>query len=264
MREILWNIVDQVRQRSPLVQNITNYVVMNNTANALLAVGASPIMSHAHEEIYEMVKLCNALVINIGTLDRTWYESMHNAASSANEHQKPWILDPVGIGASILRNESVRSLVALSPKVIRGNATEILSLAYFDKNSKGVDSTNLSEEAIQAGILISQKYNTVVCISGKNDFVIKNDKLVSLSNGHEMMKYVTGLGCSSTAIIGACLAVEEDAFLAAAAGISILSIAGELAEKYSSGPGTLQAHILDELYNMSQDKFLNYLKISNV
>lgn len=264
MKEILWNIVDQVRQKSPLVQNITNYVVMNNTANALLAVGASPIMSHAHEEIYEMVKLCNSLVINIGTLDRSWYDSMYNAASSANEHQKPWILDPVGMGASILRNESVRSLVALGPKVIRGNASEILSLAYYDKNTKGVDSSNPSEEAIQAGVLISQKYNTVVCISGKNDFVIKNDKLISLSNGHEMMKYVTGLGCSSTAIIGACLAVEEDAFLASAAGASILSIAGELAEKYSSGPGTLQAHILDELYNMNKDKFLNYLKISNV
>lgn len=264
MKEILWNIIEQVRVQSPLVQNITNYVVMNNTANALLAVGASPIMSHAHEEIYEMVRLCQSLVINIGTLDKTWNESMVNAAQSALEYDRPWILDPVGMGATILRNEMVRQLVALKPKVIRGNATEILSLAYHEKNAKGVDSSNLSEEAIQAGISISQKYNTVVCISGKNDFIIQDDKLISLSNGHEMMKYVTGLGCSSTAIIGACLAVEKDAFLAAAAGMSLLSIAGELAEKYSSGPGSLQAHILDELYNMNKDKFENCLNISNV
>lgn len=264
MKELLWDILERVRKESPLIQNITNYVVMNNTANALLAVGASPIMSHAHEEIYEMVKLCRALVINIGTLDKNWNESMTNAVHSANEHGRPWILDPVGMGASLLRNETVRHLVELNPKVIRGNASEILALAYHEKNLKGVDSTSISEEAIQAAIHISQKYDTVVCVSGQNDFVVKNDKLISLSNGHEMMRYVTGLGCTSSAIIGACLAVEKDPFLAAAAGISMLSIAGELAEKYSNGPGTLQAHILDELYHMNGDKFLSFLKISNV
>lgn len=262
MEKELWNIIDKVRVQSPLIQNITNYVVMNNTANALLAAGASPIMSHAYEEIYEITKLCHSLVINIGTLDKVWNESMLNAAQSANEHQKPWILDPVGMGASILRNESVRHLIRLRPDVIRGNASEIISLAFHEINTKGVDSSNTSEEALHAANIISQNYNITVCISGETDYVIQGEKMLALKNGHKMMQYVTGLGCSSTAIIGACLAVEKDSFLAAAAGISLLSIAGELAVTYSKGPGTLQANILDELYNMDEEKFCHHLKYS--
>ncbi len=264
MEKILWDIIKKVRNDSPLVQNITNYVVMNNTANALLAAGASPIMSHAYEEIYEMTKLCSSLVINIGTLDKNWNESMLNAAQSANEHKKPWILDPVGMGVSILRNETVRNLLVLRPHVIRGNASEILSLAYHEMKTKGVDSSESSDEAIHAAFIISKQHKTTVCISGATDYIVQEDRLLALSNGHKMMKYVTGLGCSATAIIGACLAVEKDPFLAAAAGAAYLAIAGELAEKYSKGPGTLQAHLLDELYIMDEEKFSNYLRYSNV
>lgn len=264
MRQDLWNIIKKVRESAPLIQNITNYVVMNNTANALLSAGASPIMSHAYEEIFEMTNICNALVINIGTLDKNWNESMISAARSANEHNKPWILDPVGMGASILRNESVRNLILLRPHVIRGNASEILSLAYHEMNTKGVDSSNTSDEAIHAAIIISKKHQTTVCVSGETDYIVQEDRIISLNNGHSMMKFVTGLGCSSTALIGACLAVEKDSFLAAAAGVSLLSIAGELAQKYSKGPGSLQTNILDELYNINEDKFCQTLRYSNV
>ena len=129
MKEQLWHAIQSVKQNSPLVHNITNYVVMNNTANALLAAGASPIMAHAHPEVEDMVALCGATVINIGTLSEYWVTSMLKAATKAHAIGKPWVLDPVGAGATTYRDETVAQLLDYKPTVIRGNASEIMALA---------------------------------------------------------------------------------------------------------------------------------------
>ncbi len=263
MKENLWNYISTVRNTSPLVHSITNYVVMNNTANALLAVGASPIMAHAHAEMKDMVNIAGALVINIGTLDEYWVESMRLAIQQAEAKQKPWILDPVGAGATPYRNDVLKELITVyHPSVIRGNASEIMALAQMNTATKGVDSTHKTEEAIDAAQQLSSTTGAVVCISGATDVVYYEGKTISLSNGSPLMASVTGLGCTATALIGAfCAAIPSNKMEATVAAMALMGVAGEIAAEQSKGPGSLQMHLLDILYSISEEQFLQRLHI---
>jgi len=264
MENNLWKHIVQVRDTSPLVHNITNYVVMNNTANALLAVGASPIMAHAKSEVEDLVTISHSLVVNIGTLDEYWSESMLLAAKKANSLKKPWILDPVGAGATSYRDIVLSQLLMLNPTVIRGNASEIIALAKSNITAtKGVDSTAKSNEAIEAAENLVRNYGSIVCISGETDIIINGNEKIVLKNGHPMMTKVTGLGCTASAIIGAFINVIENKTEAVAAAMSLLSISGELAAVQSTGPGSLQLHIIDKLYNITEAEFSDHLKLSN-
>lgn len=263
MENNLWNYIQSVKNQSPLVHNITNFVVMNNTANALLAVGASPIMAHAKSEIKEMVAISNAIVINIGTLDEYWSESMLIAAEEALRLNKTWVLDPVGAGATSFRDEVLAKLLQFKPTVIRGNASEIIALAKANKTiTKGVDSTAESNEAINAAKYLVENYQSVVCISGATDIIINEKETYFVENGHPLMTKVTGLGCSASAIVGAFAGITENKIEATVAAMSLLGIAGELSEKISNGPGSLQMNILDKLYNISEKEFFENLKVS--
>ncbi|MEX2514038.1 MAG: hydroxyethylthiazole kinase [Cyclobacteriaceae bacterium] len=248
--ESIVNHLKLLRTQKPLVQNITNHVVMNNTANALLAVGASPIMSHAHNEVEDMVKIISSLVINIGTLDEYWVDSMLLASKKANEAAKPWLLDPVGAGATSYRNEVLTRLLSFYPSVIRGNASEILALSKENIVSKGVDSTHQSEQALNAAMALSLQNRCIVCVSGETDFVVSGNTYTSILNGHPMMASVTGMGCTASALIGAVLAVEKDPFKATVSGMAIMGIAGEMAGEKSNGPGTFQVNFYDSLYQL--------------
>ncbi|MEC8884449.1 MAG: hydroxyethylthiazole kinase, partial [Bacteroidota bacterium] len=251
-----------VREQAPLVQNITNYVVMNNTANALLAVGASPIMAHAHPEMQSMQAICQALVINIGTLDEYWVESMKLAVAAANQNSKPWILDPVGAGATAYRDEVLSELLALKPTAIRGNASEILALAKHNTTAtKGVDSTSSSLEAIEAAQFLNKEYGALVVISGAVDIVVSEESVDQLKNGDALMTKITGMGCSATAILAAFLAVIPNKKEAALAATSLMAVAGELAAKSSQGPGSLQMHLLDKLHSITKEEYINTVKI---
>lgn len=262
MKNTLWNHILTVRAQAPLVHNITNYVVMNNTANALLAVGASPIMSHASQEMEEMVALCHALVINIGTLDEGRVASMLQAARHAQSIQKPWVLDPVGAGATSYRNRTLEQLLALRPTAIRGNASEILALVHANQmQTKGVDSTAQSQDAIEAAQRLHQQTGAIVGVSGATDFVVSDSSVIQIHNGSPVMTRVTGLGCSATALIGAFLGIIDDKREAVTAAIALLSIAGEIAEKMSTGPGSLQINLIDKLYNLTADEFKDHLRI---
>lgn len=259
----LWECVQHVREQSPLVHNITNLVVMNNTANALLSIGASPIMAHAHSEVQEMVSICNSLVINIGTLDEYTEKSFLLAAEKANETGKPWVLDPVGAGATPYRNEVLSRLLTLRPSVIRGNASEILALAKANTDiTKGADSTVDSVEAINAAKELNQKYGSIICISGKTDIIVSNHNTYLIYNGNSMMTKVTGLGCSATAVIGAFIAGANDHLAAVCAAAGLFSLCGELAAHTAKGPGSLQTGLLDQLYAITQEEFITQLKIS--
>ena len=262
MEQVLWNHILSVRAQSPLVHSITNYVVMNNTANALLAAGASPIMAHAHPELDDMVGICQALVINIGTLDEYWVASMLQGAQKANALGKPWVLDPVGAGATAYRDQVLAQLLFLKPTVIRGNASEIMALARLNTTAtKGVDSTAGSNEAVTAARRLQAAYGSIVCISGKTDIIISGGPDIYLDNGAALMTRVTGLGCSATALIGAFIAVTEHKAEAVAAAMSLLAIAGELAARNAAGPGTLQQALLDQLYLLTEDVFKQSLRL---
>ncbi|MBR9789578.1 MAG: hydroxyethylthiazole kinase [Vibrionaceae bacterium] len=247
-----------VRQQKPLVVNITNYVVMNNTANALLAVGASPIMAHSKQEMAEMMSFAGALVINIGTLDSDWTPRMSFAVEQANANGKIVVLDPVGCGASTLRTETSRQIARLADKlIIRGNASEIIALAGEQAQSKGVDSLDSSDAALGAAEFLVAEYGANVVISGETDYIVTKSQTVTLGNGHEMMPYVTGMGCTLSALTGAFAAVGDDTGLAAAA---VLGVAGEVAAEQARGPGSLQLTLLDELYQLDEQTLANRLK----
>ncbi len=264
MQAQLWKNISLVREKSPLVQSITNYVVMNNTANALLAVGASPIMAHAHPEMKNMVAIVGALVINIGTLDEYWVKSIHLAVEQANALGKPWVLDPVGAGATSYRNEVLEDLLQLRPTVIRGNASEIIALAgKHNASTKGVDSTHHSMEAVDAAKVLNHHFGSVVCVSGATDIIINREKITKLSNGHSLMARVTGMGCTATALTGAFVAAQPgDPYEATVSAMALLGVAGELAAEKSAGPGSLQVNLLDALYSLEENEFTHRVKIS--
>lgn len=254
--------IESIRSQAPVVHNITNYVVMNNTANALLAIGASPVMAHAEEEVVDMVNIASALVINIGTLSKKWIKSMFKAAGAARKKGIPFVFDPVGAGATTYRTKTARDLIAAeSPTVIRGNASEIMAL-YDDKSrTKGVDSAASSDSAIEIAQKLSELHKCSVCVSGAVDYVIDQEEIVKIKNGHPMMPSVTGLGCTASALCGAFAAVETSAFKATAQAMAVMGITGELAAKLAKGPGSLQMYFLDRLYRITQDDIARLLKI---
>ncbi len=249
-----------LRDQKPLVVNVTNYVVMNNSANALLALGASPIMAHSKQEMAEMMSFAGALVINIGTLDSTWAPRMEFAVEQANANGKTVVLDPVGCGASLLRTETSRRIARLADSlIIRANASEVIALAGEQAQSKGVDALDSSEAALGAAKFLVSEYNASVVISGETDYVVTAESVTQLNNGHAMMPFVTGMGCTLSALTGAFAAVGDKSGLAAAA---VLGVAGEIAAEQAQGPGSLQLNILDALYQLDEETLAARLKLT--
>jgi len=246
--------LEEVRKTSPLVHNITNYVVMNTTANALLAVGASPVMAHAVEEVEDMTSLARALVINIGTLSERWVEAMISSARKADELGIPVVLDPVGAGATSYRTETCHTLLdSCTPAVIRGNASEIMALATGAAKTKGVDSSDPSEAALEAAKRLNENTGSTVCISGAVDYIVDGDRVISVKNGHPMMACITGMGCTSSALCGAFVAVNSSFPDAAAEAMTVMGIAGEIAAERCKGPSSMQIAFLDTLFCLSED-----------
>ncbi|MBN1408491.1 MAG: hydroxyethylthiazole kinase [Calditrichaceae bacterium] len=261
-KESLINDLTEVRSKSPLVHNITNYVVMNTTANALLAIGASPVMAHSVDEVEDIVKIASSLVINIGTLSKNWVDAMIKAGKAAKEKGIPVVLDPVGAGATNYRTEtSLQIIRECKPGVIRGNASEIMALVNEKSNTKGVDSTASSDSALDVAKILAKDTGAVIVISGPVDYVIDQQSVIKVKNGSSMMSRVTGLGCTATALVGAFIAVNKNFVLASAHAMSVMGIAGELAAKKSEGPGTMQIHFLDALYKLSEKEIIQHLNV---
>jgi hydroxyethylthiazole kinase len=243
-----WASLQSIRQRAPLVHNITNFVSMEVVANCLLALGASPAMVHAEEEVENFVAIASALVVNIGTLSPPWVTAMARAAARAGALGRPWVLDPVGAGATPYRTRTALDLIALRPMVIRGNASEILALAGAAAGpTKGVDSAHGSDEAVDAARQLAGSSGAVVAVTGAIDRVTDGERWLEVSNGDQRMTRVTALGCAASAVIGAFLTVERDPLEAAARGLAVFGLAGERAAAGSAGPGSLRWRIVDEL-----------------
>jgi hydroxyethylthiazole kinase len=260
---MLWQDIQRIRLEAPLVHNITNFVVMNNTANALLALGASPVMAHAVEEVEEMAALARAVVINIGTLSPPWIEAMLKAGQAARRKGIPLILDPVGSGATRFRTQTVLKLLEeIPPTILRGNASEIRSLIHDGPGPKGVDSTHTSESILHEARTLSSQHRCVVVVSGVVDLVVAGDSIIRVFNGHPLMPRVTGLGCTATALTGAFAAINSSPQQAAAHAMALMGIAGEMAAEHSAGPGSLQMNFLDALYQIKESDILGRLKIT--
>ncbi len=251
-----------LRAKKPLIHNITNYVVMNYTANALLAMGASPVMAHAQNEVEDMVAFAGALVLNIGTLTDDWIASMVKAGIKASAMGTPIILDPVGSGATPLRTKSAKQIIDQTKiSVIRGNASEILSLRHADSKTKGVDSVHSVDEAADTARILAEELQTTLAITGPVDLVTDGQRVVRVSNGHPLMAYVTGTGCTATTAIGAFLAVDSDPVSATATALAFFGLAGEVAGQTASAPGSFMIQMLDALYTITPDALSKGCKI---
>ncbi|ALA68788.1 hydroxyethylthiazole kinase [Geobacillus stearothermophilus 10] len=257
-------LLERVREENPLVHNITNVVVTNFTANGLLALGASPVMAYAKEEVGEMAKLAGALVLNIGTLNDQEVEAMLVAGQAANEAGVPVIFDPVGAGATRYRTETARRIAEqVKLAVIRGNAAEIANMIGEAWAIKGVDAGGGSGDRVALAKRAAEQLGAVVAITGKEDVVADGQTTYLIQNGHPLLTKVTGAGCLLTSVVGAFAAVERDAAAAAVAALVYYGVAAEQAAAKAGerGPGSFQTAFLDALAYTSIDDVKRYGRV---
>ncbi len=258
-------VIQNVILKAPLVHLITNYVTVNDCANVVLAAGGSPIMADAFSEVLDIVAICKSLVINIGTLNERTIKSMLIAGKHANELKHPVILDPVGAGASKLRNDCISKLLKeVKFSVIRGNISEIRAVAFRSGQTKGVDANEIdliTDQNINTTIdfakNLSKKTGAIVAISGAIDVVANSDKAYIIKNGHPVMTKISGCGCMLTALIGAyCGANYENLLEATAASVLIFALCGEQAHKSDIGTYSFRTSLVDNLSKI-HEKSLN-------
>ena len=238
-----------LREAKPLVHQITNYVVMNETANATLALGALPVMAHAREEVEEMVGLAGALVLNVGTLSQHWVEAMLIAGRAAGERGVPLVLDPVGAGATRYRTDTARRLLdELDVTVLRGNAGEVATLVGVEAEVRGVESIGVDGDPAELACEAARRLGVVASVTGPVDHVSDGERVLAVANGHELLARVTGTGCMSSALTGCFLAAKPDAPLEAAAeALAAFGVAAEDAAREARGPGSFHAGLYDAL-----------------
>jgi hydroxyethylthiazole kinase len=253
-----------LREAKPLVHQITNYVVMNETANATLSVGALPVMAHAREEVEEMVGLAGALVLNIGTLSPHWVEAMLLAGSQANERRIPVVLDPVGAGATRYRTETAKRLLdELDVTVLRGNAGEVATLVGVEAEVRGVESIGAGGNPADLAREAGRALGVVASVTGAVDHVSDGERTLSVANGHELLGRVSGTGCMSSALTGCFLAAKPDEPLEAAAeALAAFGVAGEDAAREARGPGTFHAGLYDALDSLDPETLDERARIS--
>ncbi|XP_065862893.1 hydroxyethylthiazole kinase [Euphorbia lathyris] len=258
-----WTFLSKIRNQSPLIQCITNFVSMDLMANTLLSAGASPAMIHSIEEIPDFTPHARALCINVGTLSPDWLPAMKAAAQVLTKLGKPWVLDPVAAGASNFRLNACMDLVAMKPTVIRGNASEIISLSKASlSSSKGVDSFHESMDAMEAAKSLAEASGAIVAVSGAIDIVTDGNRVIGAHNGVPMMQKITATGCAVTALVAAFVAVDPlHPLEATVSALSIFGIAGELGMEMAKGPASLRMHLIDSLYGLDQAAVLSRSKI---
>ncbi|HEY5693036.1 MAG TPA: hydroxyethylthiazole kinase [Gaiellaceae bacterium] len=255
----------ELRARKPLVHQITNYVVMNETANATLALGALPVMAHAPEEVEEMVGLASALVLNIGTLSEHWIEAMLLAGRAASGHAIPIVLDPVGAGATAYRTETARRILdEVQVTVLRGNQGEIATLAGVAAEVRGVESMATGLEPAALSRVAAEQLGVIVSMTGPIDHVSDGERTLHVANGDPLLAAVTGTGCISSALTGCFLAALPEAPLEAAAeALAALGVAAEDAAAGADGPGTFHARLYDGLAALDPDTLDRRARISD-
>ena len=256
-------ILESVRTASPLVHQITNYVTVNDCANITLCIGASPVMSHAPEDVIDMTKIANALVLNIGTLDPGQIEGMLVAGRVAAERNIPIILDPVGAGATPYRTKTAQQLIEELPiAVIKGNAGEIGTLAGVAATARGVDSGDEAGDKKTIVKILAAELGGVVIMSGEEDLISNGTRVAGVRNGVPLMGRISGTGCMASAVTGAFAAVAPDTMDGCIAAMVSLGIAGETAANTAAGPGSFKPAFLDAVAALTPEQVAGHAKVT--
>jgi hydroxyethylthiazole kinase len=259
----IYSMLDLIRARKPLVHHITNWVSIYDCAQVTRAVGALPVMAHAHQEVREMTRIASSLVLNIGTLTPHLVEGMVLAGKEANAKGIPVVFDLVGVGATTLRTASaLKILNEVRASVVKGNAGEVATLAGEEAEVRGVESVGFTGNLMNIAKNFSRRRGFTVVITGSNDFVSNGLDCYRIKNGHKLLGMVVGTGCMVASVIGAFASVEEDYAKASAAALACFGIAGELAAKRAKGPGTFKDMLYDELYNLNEEKIQKLQRIT--
>ncbi|MFA5272458.1 MAG: hydroxyethylthiazole kinase [Candidatus Omnitrophota bacterium] len=246
-------LFQKIRAQKPVVHHLTNWVTIYDCANIVKALGASPVMAHAKEEVEEMVNIASSLVLNIGTLTLEFVEAMKIAAKSANKKGIPVVLDVCGVGATKLRDEkSFELLNEVKIDIIKGNVSEIARISGENIRTKGVDSVEVDADMLKVSRWIADRFKAVVVVTGGHDIVTGKDKSYIVKNGHPMMTHVVGTGCMAASVIGAFAAVEKDLVYAVVSALVCFEIAAELAAHKSKGPASFKEEMFDFLYSLDK------------
>lgn len=245
-------VIQQIHIKSPLIHCMTNDVVQSFTANVLLALGCSPAMVIEPEEAEQFATVANGLLINVGTLTTERQQAMRLAVNSAILAGKPWVLDPVAVGALAFRTRFCHELLAVSPTAIRGNASEIMALAGVSQGGKGVDSLNTTQDALPAAQLLAKQANTLVAISGEIDYITDGSRVVEVTGGDPLMTRVVGTGCALSAVVAASCTLAGDRLLNIAGACSLMKNAGKTATTRCRGTGSFIPEFLDALYQLNR------------
>jgi len=262
--ERLLQVLSTVREKKPVIHAITNWVTANDVANVIQAIGARPIMAISPEEVEEITSRADALVLNLGTPSPVRIKAMLLSGRQANRDGHPVLFDPVGVGASKFRIDSSRRILSeLRITVIRGNRSEIGTLAGKGGRLAGVDSVAGPEDLDQAAEHLSEKIGAVVVASGPQDLIVSSARKVMVENGHPMMRQVTGMGCMLTAVTGAFNAVESDPMVATISAVAFFGLAGEQAALCAKGPGTFKPAFFDALFSLTPDQMRKGMKIKS-
>jgi hydroxyethylthiazole kinase len=255
------DLLAKLHRTRPLVHHITNFVVMNDTANVTLHIGALPVMAHAREEVAEMVGLAGALLLNLGTPAPERIESMLLAGQRANELGVPVVLDPVGVGATTLRTKSAQQLLEqLDITIVRGNLGEVSTLVGLRAEVRGVESISGADPA-EAARSMAHRWKLTAAVTGKRDIVSDEQRMIAVDNGHEWLTTVTGSGCMSTTMVAAFAAIESDPVLAATAGLACFGLAAELAAEQANGPASFKVALFDALYGLTEEQVQSMARV---
>lgn len=255
---------EKIQGTSPLIHNITNVVVTNFTANGLYAIGASPVMAYAEEEVEDMAKMAQALVLNIGTLTKREVHAMLLAGKAANEIGTPIVLDPVGVGATTFRTETAKQLLTdLDVAVIRGNAGEIVNLTDRAVEMRGVDSTAKMDNAVTIAKEVANRWHAIVALTGEIDIITDGNQVYTVDNGHFLQSKITGAGCLLSSVVGAFVSVHDHLLEAVTSAVIFYGISAQVAAEQSPnmGPGHFQVHFLDALYQLTPEQINNWISI---
>lgn len=250
-KKTISTLLSKVREQKPIIHHLTNWVTIYDCANIVKVFGASPVMAHAKEEAADMAGIASALVLNIGTLTPEFVEAMIIAAKSANKKGIPVVLDVCGAGATKLRDDKCFEILSnVKIDIIKGNASEVARIAGEDVKTKGVDAGSVEKDLAKIAKELAKRRNCMVVITGKEDVIADNEKVLVVKNGTPKMAEIVGTGCMAASVIGTFAAIEKDLVLASACGLACYEIAAELAAKNSKGPGSFKTAFFDAVYNL--------------
>lgn len=258
----IWQMAEAVRESAPLIHNMTNLVVQNDTADAIAAVGGTQITLHNPEEVRDIAGLCAAVAVNLGTLNSAFLDCARDAVAVAGDLGRPWVLDPVAAGLTDYRTKAALEFLALRPTLVKANASEILVLAGGAEGGHGADSIHPVQDAATAAKELALRYGAVIVVSGPEDMITDGRRTATVANGRPLMGRMIGSGCMLTSVAACFLGLGGVPFDAALAAVACFNVAGEIASEGAGGPGTLKPLLLDALDGLTRDSLLARVRIS--